>query len=80
MKSCRFTSCLTKNLPDVREGQKLMSGPHGHVDEELDVSESFDRYGDELAIVVDEDWAHQIVNPRTLSPTVGINVDGINRR
>ena len=57
-----------------------MSSPHGRVDEELDASEPLDRCGDELAVVVDEDWTHRIVNQRALSPTVGANVDGINRR
>ena len=42
-------------------------------DEDLDVSESFDRYGDDLVAVVDEDWTHRIVNPRVLSPTVDAN-------
>ena len=49
------------------------------VDEELDASKSLDR-GDELVVVVDEDWTHRIVNPRALSPMQGANVDGINRR
>ena len=46
----------------------------------FDASELLDRCGNELAVVVDEDWTHRIVNPRALSPTVGANVDGINRR
>ena len=50
------------------------------VDEDLDASESLDRYGDELAAVVHEDWTHRILNPRALIPTVGANIDGINRR
>ena len=59
----------------------LTSSPRGHrVDEELDASELVDRCGDELAVVVDEDWTHRVVNPRAPSPTVGANVDGINRR
>ena len=61
-------------------GTMLMSSPRGRIDEELDASELIVRCGDELAVVVDEDWTHQIVNPRALSPTVGANVDGINRR
>ena len=59
----------------------LMSSPRGHhVDEELDASESLDRCGDELAVVVDEYWTHRIVNPRALSPTVGAKCRGMNRR
>ena len=61
-------------------GTKLMSSPHGRVDEDLDASELLDRCGDELAVVVDEVWTHRVVNPRALSPMVGANVDGINRR
>ena len=51
--------------------------PLGVVDEELDAS---GRCSDELVVVVDEDLTHRILNPRALSPTVGANVDGINRR
>ena len=59
----------------------LMSSPRGRrVDEELNASESFDRCGDELAVVVDEDWTHRIVNPCALSPTVGANVDVLDQR
>ena len=57
----------------------MMLSPYVHVDEDLDVSESLDRCGDEL-VVVDEDWTHRIVNPRALSPMQGANVNGINRR
>ena len=57
-----------------------MSSPHARVDEELDASESLDQCGDELVAVVDEDWTHRIVKPLVFSPTVGANVDGINRR
>ena len=57
-----------------------MTSPHARVDEELDAFESLDQCGDELVVVVDEDWTHRIVNPRALSPTVGANVVGINRR
>ena len=57
-----------------------MLSPRGRVDEELDVSESFDQCGDKLAVVVDEDLTHRIVNPRALSPTVGANVDGLDQR
>ena len=46
-------------------------------DEELDAS---GRCGDELVVVVDEDWTHRIVNPPALSPTVGANVDGLDQR
>ena len=51
--------------------------PLGVVDEELDVS---GRCGDELVVVVDEDLTHRILNPRALSPTVGVNVDGLDQR
>ena len=57
-----------------------MSSLHIRVDEDLDVSESLDRCGDELTIVVDEDWTHRIVNPLELSPTVGANVGGLDQR
>ena len=58
-----------------------MSSPRGcRVDEDLDASELLDRCGDELAVIVDEDWTHRIVNPRALSPTVGANVDGLDQR
>ena len=50
------------------------------MDEDLDASESIDRCGDELVVVVDEDWTHRVVNPRALSPTVGANVDGLDQR
>ena len=50
------------------------------MDEYLDASDSLDRCGDELAVIVDKDWTHRIVNPRSLSLTVGANVDSINRR
>ena len=30
----------------------------------LDSSELLDRCGDELAVIVDEDWTHRIMNPR----------------
>ena len=59
----------------------LTSSPRGRrVDEELDAFESLDRCGDELVVVVDEDWTHRVVNPRALSPTVGANVDGLDQR
>ena len=59
----------------------LTSSPRGRrVDEELDAAESLDRCGDELAVVVDKDWTHQIMNPRALSPTVGANADGLDQR
>ena len=59
----------------------MMSSPRTRrVDEELDASESLDQCGDELAVVVDEDWTHRIVNPRALSPTVGAKCRGMNRR
>ena len=48
-----------------------MSSPHARVDEDR---------GDELVVVVDEDWTHRIMNPRALSPTVGANVDGLDQR
>ena len=51
-----------------------------HVDEELDACELLDRCGDELAVIVDEDWTHRIMNPRALSPTVGANVDCLDQR
>ena len=58
-----------------------MSSPHARrVDEELDAFGSFDRCGDELVVIVDEDCTHRIVNPRALSPTVGANVDGLDQR
>ena len=57
-----------------------MLSPRTHVDEELEVSELLDRCGDELAVVVDENWSHRVVNPRALSPTVGGNVDGLDQR
>ena len=50
------------------------------MDEELDASKSLDRCGDKLAVIVDEDWTHRIVNPRALSPTVGAKCRGMNRR
>ena len=50
------------------------------VDEDLDASKSLDRCGDELAVVVDEDLTHRIVNPRAPSPTVGAKCRGVNRR
>ena len=56
-----------------------MSIPHVRVDEDLDASKTSDQCGDELIVVVDEDWTHRIVNPRTLSPTVGANVDGLDQ-
>ena len=59
----------------------MMSSPRAHrVDEDLDASDLLDRCGDELAVIVDEDWTHRIVNPRALSPTVGTNVDGLDQR
>ena len=58
-----------------------MSSPRGRrVDEDLDASESLDRCVDELAVVVDEDWTHRIVNPRALRTTVGANVDDLDQR
>ena len=57
-----------------------MSSPRGCVDEELDASESLDRCGDELVVIVDEDWTDRVVNPRALSPTMGANVDGLDQR
>ena len=56
-----------------------MSSPLTYVHEDLDASELLERCGDELAIVVDEDWTHRIMNPRALSPTVGANVVGMNQ-
>ena len=50
------------------------------MDEELDASELLDRCGDELAVIVDEDWTHRIMNPRALSPTVGAYCRGVNRQ
>ena len=46
----------------------LMSSPRGH------------RVDEELAVVVDEDWTHRVVNPHALSLTVGANVDGLDQR
>ena len=58
-----------------------MSSPRDRrVDEELDASELLVRCSDELAVVVDEDWTHRVVNPRAPSPTVGANVDGLDQR
>ena len=50
------------------------------MDEDLDAFESLDRCSDELAVVVNEDWTHRIVNPRAPSPTVGAKCRGMNRR
>ena len=51
----------------------MMSIPRARrVDEELDASEPLDRCGDKLAVVVDEDWTHRIVNPRALRYPMGI--------
>ena len=58
----------------------MMLSPHGRVDEEFGASELLDRCGDELAVVVDEDWTHRVVNPRALSPTVDAKCRGMNRR
>ena len=53
----------------------LTSSPRGRrVDKELDAFESLDRCGDELVIVVDEDWTHRVVNPRALAPRWAPNV------
>ena len=57
-----------------------MSSPRGRVDEELEASKSLDRCDDKLAVIVDEDWTHRIMNPRALSSTVGAKCRGMNRR
>ena len=47
------------------------------MDEDFDVSDLFAVMN---SVVVDEGWTHRIVNPRALSPTVGVNVDGLDQR
>ena len=63
----------------MHEGSDDVEPPRPY-DEDLDAFKSLDRCSDELAVVVNEDWTHRIVNPRAPSPTVGANVDGLDRR